>query len=102
MLANADEDGSGDVSLGDTLTYRFVATNDGDVTLSDVVVTDPLPGLAPLVCVPAAGASLAPGATMTCTATYTVTQVDVDAGRIDNTATAVAGTPRRGSGRSVR
>ena len=27
--ANADEDGSGDVTLNDTLTYRFVVTNTG-------------------------------------------------------------------------
>ena len=33
LLANADEDLSGDVSLGDTLTYRFIATNRTGETL---------------------------------------------------------------------
>ena len=96
LLANADEDASGDVSLGDTLTYQFVATNDGDVTLNNVTVTDPLPGLSGLTCAPVAGSSLAPTETMTCTATYSVTQADVDAGQIDNTAT-VEGTSTTGT-----
>ncbi len=91
LSSNADEDGSGDTSLGDTLTYTFVATNDGNVTLNNVSVTDPLPGLSGLSCAPATGASLAPTAQMTCTATYAVTQADVDAGSVDNTAT-VTGT----------
>ena len=93
LASNADEDGSGDVSVGDTLTYQFVATNDGDVTLDLVTVTDPLPGLSALSCAPGAGASLAPATTMTCTATYSVTQADVDAGSIDNTATVTSERP---------
>ena len=93
LQSNADEDGSGDVTVGDTLTYSFVATNDGTVTLSNVAITDPLPGLSPLTCAPVAGSSLAPTETMTCTATYSVTQADVDNGQIDNTATVNATDP---------
>ncbi|MDJ0924047.1 MAG: SdrD B-like domain-containing protein [Acidimicrobiia bacterium] len=93
LLSNADEDGSGSLSTGDTITYRFVATNDGDVTLDLVVITDPMPGLSPLSCAPAAGSSLATGAAIACTATYSVNQADVDAGSIDNTATVVAERP---------
>ena len=96
LSSNADEDGSGTVTLGDTLTYSFVVTNDGTVTLSNVSVTDPLPGLSGLTCVPVAGSSLAPTETMTCSATYVVTQADVDNGQVDNTAT------RRGLRRLVR
>ena len=58
LQSNADEDGSGDVTLGDTLSYSFVATNDGTVTLDNVAITDPLPGLSALTCVPVAGSSL--------------------------------------------
>ena len=39
---NADEDGSGDVSVGDTLTYTITATNNGGATLTNVVVSDNL------------------------------------------------------------
>ena len=87
LLSNADEDGSGTVSLGDTLTYQFVATNTGNVTLTGMTIVDPLPGLSALVCTPTQPATLAPAASMTCTATYVVTQADVDAGVINNTAT---------------
>ena len=71
--ANADEDGSGDVSVGDTLTYEFVATNSGATDLTGVTITDPMPGLSRLTCTPAAGSTLAPAESMTCTATYSVT-----------------------------
>jgi uncharacterized repeat protein (TIGR01451 family) len=88
LKSNADEDKSGTVSLNDTLTFQFVATNSGNVTLGSVTISDPLSGLSSLACTPAQPASLAPGATLTCTATYKVTQADVDAGKISNTATA--------------
>ena len=61
-----------------------MATNDGNVTLSSVTVTDP--NASGLDCTPANGSSLAPGATMTCTASHTVTQADLDAGHYANQA----------------
>ncbi|MDH3294837.1 MAG: hypothetical protein OER95_11020, partial [Acidimicrobiia bacterium] len=85
--SNADEDGSGDVTLGDTLTYSFVATNDGNLTLTGVTITDPLPGLSTLACSPATPSTLAPGGILTCSATYVVALADADSGQIDNTAT---------------
>ena len=56
------------------------------------MITDPLPGLSAIT---GGASSLAPGASTTFTATYSVTQPDVDAGVIDNTAT-VTGTPPTG------
>ena len=78
---------SGSVAVGDVITYTITATNDGTVTIDNVTVADPMPGLSALDCTPAAGATLAPGAAMTCTATYTVSDTDVARGSIDNTAT---------------
>ncbi len=74
---------------GTLITYDYVVTNSGNATLTPVGVTDPQPGLSPVTC---PSSSLAPGASETCTATYTTTQADVDAGRITNNATA-SGTP---------
>ncbi|MGZ6887638.1 MAG: beta strand repeat-containing protein [Acidimicrobiia bacterium] len=78
---------SSGVTVGDTITYSFTGTNDGTVTLHGVDVTDPMSGLGAISCAPAAPATLAPGDTIDCSATYTVTQADVDAGSIHNTAT---------------
>ena len=66
------------------------------MTLTDVTVTDPHAGLGPITCEPAQRSSLVPGATMECTAGYTTTQADLDAGSITNTGT-VTGTPPTGA-----
>lgn len=84
-----------DMSAGDNLTYGFVATNTGNVTLTGVGVTDPLLGMSAVSCSPAAPAILQPGGTITCSATYPVTQGDIDTGTVSNTATAT-GTPPTG------
>jgi uncharacterized repeat protein (TIGR01451 family) len=71
-------------TVGQVITYTIVATNDGNVTLHNVTVTDP--SVSGLDCSPANGSSLAPGASMTCTATYVITQADIDAGHHANQA----------------
>jgi uncharacterized repeat protein (TIGR01451 family) len=81
-------------AAGQTITYTYVVTNTGNVTLTPVVVTDPLPGLSTIAC-PSAVVTLAPGGTVTCKATYTTTQADVSHGSIPNTGTAT-GTPPSG------
>ena len=83
-----DANTSGALDAGDTIAYTFVVTNTGTVTLSTIAVTDPKVGA---VSCPAT--TLAPGASVTCTATYTLTQADVDAGTVDNTATASGTAP---------
>ena len=79
-------------AVGTPVTYSYLVTNTGNVTLTSVHVTDPMPGLSAITC-PAT--TLAPGASTTCTATYTTTQADLDRGSIANTATA-SGTPPTG------
>jgi uncharacterized repeat protein (TIGR01451 family) len=79
--------------VGDVINYTLVATNTGNLTLSNVVVTDPK--LSGLVCNPTAPATLAPGAKITCTGAYTIVLEDIEAGRVRNTAT-VTGQPPGG------
>ncbi|MDZ7906721.1 MAG: hypothetical protein U5N55_13850 [Cypionkella sp.] len=81
-------------AVGNTITYTIVTTNTGNQTLNPVVVSDPK--VPALTCDVAAPISLAPGAFVTCTGPYVVTQADVDAELIENTATA-SGTPPNGA-----
>ncbi len=71
-------------AAGDVISYTFTVQNTGNVSLYNVTINDPLVTVAggPI-------ASLAVGASdaTTFTASYTVTQSDVDAGKVDNTAT---------------
>jgi uncharacterized repeat protein (TIGR01451 family) len=88
-------DGGDGVTVGDTINYSFTITNTGNVTLTDIAIADTLPDV-----VMSGGpiASLAPKATdsTSITALYTLTQADLDAGQVVNTATA-SGTPPSGS-----
>ena len=74
---------------GDTIAYGFALENTGNVTLTNVTVSDPLVS----VSCPVAAATLDPGETATCTATYTITQADIDAGKVDNTGSVKAERP---------
>jgi uncharacterized repeat protein (TIGR01451 family) len=80
-------------AAGTPITYSYLVTNTGNVTLNPVTVTDPMTGLSAMSC---PDTSLVPAGSETCTATYTTTQADVDAGSLKNTGT-VSGTPPKGS-----
>ena len=82
--------------VGDEINYAFDVSNTGNVTLSSVTVTDGLL-TANDITVTCAPSSLAPGDSVTCTADapYVITQADVDAGSVQNSATAT-GTPPTG------
>ncbi|MFC1778198.1 hypothetical protein ACFL3I_12815, partial [Pseudomonadota bacterium] len=77
-------------AVDDVISYTYVVTNTGNHNrnLTNVTLTDPLSGLSTLNCTPAQPATLAPLASMTCTATYSIIQDDLDAGSVVNTATA--------------
>ena len=84
---------------GDTVTWSFTAVNTGNVTLRGVAVADQLDGVSAISYGSWASGTagvLAPGQQVTATATYQLTQADVDAGRRGNTAT-VSGTPPTGA-----
>ena len=69
---------------GDTVTYTFKVTNTGNMGLNPVTVADAKVGA-----VTCPSGSLAVGASINCTAAaYVLTQADVNAGKVDNSATA--------------
>ena len=82
---HADEDGSGTIDLGDKLTYAATVTNSGNVPLSAVAIRDLLIDTDGKQC-----GVLAIGESCELSGEYTVTQGDVDAGQVENTATAAA------------
>ncbi len=82
-IAKVLSDAPDPIVLGSVLEYTVTATNDGDVTLTNVVVTDNLITPATITC-----PSVAPNGTCELVGTYTVTQADVDAGQVVNNASA--------------
>ena len=94
-----DADLSGFPDAGETVDYDFTVTNDGNVTLFDVTLTDndgvvigALSGLTDEDD-DAADDDLAVGASATATGTYTLTQSDIDAGSYENNVDADAVDP---------
>lgn len=96
------DDGNGLANPGDTIDYTVTVDNPGNVTILGVAVSDPGPSFngqpagGALSAFSPATADIAPGASQAFTATYTLTQADIDnaGGTINgviNTAT-VAGT----------
>ena len=90
VAAVADTNGNGLVDAGDVVTYAFTVRNTGTVRLDDVTVSDPI------VAVSGGPLSLAPGATdsTSITASYALTQADVDRGFLENSATATGNAVR--------
>ncbi len=78
-------------AVGDLITYTITATNTGAATLTNVDVSDALiDGLGSWECTPPDGSTLAPGESIVCTATYSITADDLEAGQVDNTACVVS------------
>lgn len=77
---------------GQVITFTYVIKNSGTATLgpAQFTVTDPLIGAAAFNCGDA-NATLAPNATVTCSANYTITQADLGFVSISSSATASGG-----------
>jgi uncharacterized repeat protein (TIGR01451 family) len=100
-----DTGANGVADVGDIINYTIRVTNTGNVTLSNVRVTEEelvppgsVPGLSAIVCPPAPNnviPTLEPDEEVECFATYAVTQADIDLGFVPNFATAT-GTPPQG------
>ncbi|MBM2578011.1 DUF11 domain-containing protein [Jannaschia sp. Os4] len=99
--------GADGATAGDVLTYTYLVTNSGTVTVDGVDVTEPGADFSgtgddPEPVIESGGSTtLAPGESVTFTATYEVTQTDVDAGEVRNRATATGDDPMD-AGLSVR
>lgn len=74
--------------VGDTITYTYKLTNDGNVTLSTISTTDSELGSVCDV------TTLAPTGMETCTAQLTITQAHIDARSVTNTAQASGQDPQ--------
>ncbi|KLT63576.1 hypothetical protein, partial [Pedobacter sp. BMA] len=74
--------GSVPMAVGGVLNYNLVIKNTGNVTLTNLVVTD-----ANAIVTGSPVSTLAPEASVTLTAVHTLTQADIDAGTYSNTAT---------------
>ena len=77
----------GGYKLGDTVTYKITVTNDGNLTVTDITVTDERTGLNEKI------ASLEPGESKEFTTSTTVTEEDILSGHIINDATAKGTSP---------
>jgi uncharacterized repeat protein (TIGR01451 family) len=90
-------------AAGAVVSYTFHVTNTGNVTFSAIDIDETAfsgTGTHPSATCPAG--ALAPGASVDCTASYTVTQADMDAGSsITNTAVAAGTGPGGGQTESV-
>ncbi|MCW5521206.1 cadherin-like domain-containing protein, partial [Aureitalea sp. L0-47] len=81
-----DENGNGIAEVGETVSYDFTVTNTGETAFTSIQVTDPL------VSVSGSLGTLLPGESddTAFSATYSITQFDVDRGFVENQATADA------------
>ena len=80
-------DKTGQVKLGDEITYTITVTNNGNVTISGVKLNDSLTRDNWTL------GDIKPGAIVTRTTTYTVTEADILAGKVENHATAAGKDP---------
>ncbi|MBW1297073.1 DUF7507 domain-containing protein, partial [Aquimarina litoralis] len=78
-------DGSYD-TVGEIITYDFTVTNTGSQIIPSVTISDPNIDIGSLS--PASVSNLGIGATANFTATHTITQADIEADQVVNTATA--------------
>lgn len=87
ILKSGELDGT--FAAGETISYSFDVTNKGNVALTNVEISDALLGA--LSCTPAQPAALlAIDAVINCGASYTISDLDVTAGSISNTASATS------------
>ena len=99
--SSIDVGADGVASPGDIITYTYTATNCGNVTLDNITFSEEAAAFTGTGTLPVIGAvtptTITPGQSASATATYAITQVDIDAGFIDNQALASATDPENDS-----
>lgn len=85
VLDDRDGDGLGDV--GEIIKYTYTFKNTGNLTLTNLKLTEALSGISDIICVGGGIDSLAPLASVVCTANYVITQADLHQQSIDTVAT---------------
>ena len=80
--------------LGEEITYKITVTNDGNLTISDITLTDTVKGYkAEDITAKLDKTTLAPGESATATFEHEVTEQDILAGTVKNEATATGNNP---------
>ena len=80
-------------ALGEEITYKITVTNDGNLTVSNIKLTDTVEGYDPAdITANLDKTELAPGEVATATYTHKVTEQDIQAGKVINVATATGKT----------
>ncbi|MBK8492610.1 MAG: HYR domain-containing protein [Saprospirales bacterium] len=79
------------LDAGDVINYTITVTNTGTAPISNIILNDP--NATGLSCTPATPFSLAPGASVTCTASHVITAFDLVVGFYSNSATATGQDP---------
>ena len=87
LFVSKEADNKSGVTAGDVITYTIKVTNNGNVNLTGVKVTDELVGFT------SDSFDLAKGESKTFTQAYTVTEADMVVGSVKNVATATAKDP---------
>ncbi|PRZ22004.1 DUF7507 domain-containing protein [Flavobacterium granuli] len=81
-----DSNSDGYAQAGETISYAFSVTNTGEMTLTNISITDPL---VTIIGGPITTLSIGTTDSTTFTASYLVTQSDIDAGMVINSALAI-------------
>ena len=68
-------------AVGDVIPYSFLVTNTGNVTLTNAITVADTK-IASVTCPALPSGGLTPTQSITCTGSYTITQADLDAGRV--------------------
>ena len=78
----ADTDNSGNVNVGDVITYNFIIKNSGNFDLTNVLITNPKCNITPITPLTTLAIGAIDSTTYSCL--YTITMDDVIAGKVEN------------------